>query len=79
MYKITLKGPQTSLTLSTDSYEKYVRFVNWLQESHPIKSKKKKKKNVNSYLLGTSAYPVQTEMKLKDCKIEARLLGFTTM
>lgn len=79
MYKITLKGPQTTLTATTDSYEKYIRFVNWLKEAHPIKGKRKRKKNVNFYLSESPVYPVETEMKLKDCKIQARLSGFTIM
>lgn len=79
MYKITLKGPHTTITATTDSYEKYIRFVNWLKESHPIKGKRKRKKNVNFYLLESPVYPVETEMKLKDCKIQACLSGFTIM
>ncbi len=66
MYKITLQGPETTLTAETDNYEMYVRFIKWLHEYNPTNGD-----------VDIDAYPIASEKRLIACRTKARRIGLT--
>ena len=66
MYRITLQGPETTLTAETSNYEMYTRFVKWLHEYNPTKGD-----------VDIDAYPIASEKRLIACRTKARRIGLT--
>lgn len=60
---ITLVGPESSTTITTENNDSFKAFLNWLAVFNPVKD----------YEL--NRYPIKTENRLKACRIKARKLG----
>lgn len=65
MLEITLRGPQSTITASTDNQEIFDKFKNWLSEYNPVKKKNRIE----------DGYPIKTENRIAACRVKARRLG----
>ena len=65
MRKITLVGPETTVTLETDNTRAFIDFVKWLLKFNSAESPTFK------------LYPIQTEPRLAAAVVKARRLGLT--
>lgn len=65
MLKITLQGPQSTITASTDNQEIFDKFKNWLLEYNPIKKDTRIE----------NGYPIKSENRIVACRVKARRLG----
>lgn len=67
MLQITLCGPESTITASTDNQEIFDTFKKWLSEYNPVKK--------NARLTG--GYPISSENRIAACRVKARRLGLT--
>lgn len=63
MYKITLRGPETTAIVSSDDASKINKYRAWLEEYNPAKT------------ADLSVYPIKAESRMIACRIKARKLG----
>ena len=66
MYKITLQGPKTSFTATTDNIALFKKFVLWLRDYDYLGEK-----------VDIGQYKLESDKKVKACKMKAARLGLS--